>query len=390
MRQRAVGFQVHRIKYWLFLPMPFYRQQVILKSLFSIFLRLGLTAFGGPAAHLVIMKQELVDRRRWFSDKSFMQLWALTQLIPGPNSTELAIHVGLKRAGLRGMCITGLSFIVPAVILTTVIAALYGEFSALPYVAPFIFGVQAAVIAVVIWALKPYITGIVYSLPEAILFVVSLLLSFLGISELPILFGSAAIWALSAGRFNRTFTLALPAAVSLSGWGLFGSFFKIGALLYGSGYVLFSFFHTEFVETGLMPAQVLTDAIAVGQITPGPVFSSAAFVGFWLDGWSGAALASLGIFLPSFIWVYVLHYSFQKLPNHPAVSRALSALNTASVALILHTCFEMFWPHRTEWPFSALMVASGLVLVLLPKLNNVWILLGAGLLAQCLWLFHLI
>jgi chromate transporter len=282
-----------------------------LLGLARLFSRLGSTAFGGPAAHIALMEDECVIRRRWLTHERFLDLIAATNLIPGPNSTEMALHIGYLRAGLPGMAVAGVCFILPAALSTLALAWVYTAYGALPEAQGALQGVKAAMLAVVVHALWRLGRASVKGPWEALLAGASLAAAALGVNELTVLFsaGFLAAGARGTGRGAKAVLLPLlgvpaAAAVPFSQGALFGIFLKIGAVLFGSGYVLLAFLQAELVERrGWMTAGQLLDAVAVGQVTPGPVFSTATFIGFVLGGVRGAGLATLGIFLPAFVLV---------------------------------------------------------------------------------------
>ena len=281
----------------------------------SLFLRLGVTAFGGPAAHIAMMHDEVVKRRKWLSDQEFLDLVGATNLIPGPNSTEMAIHIGFLRAGWSGLIIGGACFIVPAMLIVLALSWVYVRFGTAPQAEWLLYGIKPVVIAIIVQALwslgqkavRDYLLAVVACLVVA--------LYFLGINEILLLFAGGLTVMLARnfrkfrGRAVGLFLVPLAgagllpqASVSFSLRLLFFTFLKIGSVLYGSGYVLLAFLRADFVvRLGWLTDQQLLDAIAIGQVTPGPVFTTATFLGFILGGTSGALLATLGIFfLPSF------------------------------------------------------------------------------------------
>lgn len=288
----------------------------VYSQLARLFLRLGLTAFGGPAAHIAMMQREVVDRRKWMDRQHFLDLLGATNLIPGPNSTEMAMHMGHEKAGWKGLIITGSCFILPAVCITGVLAWLYASYGQLPAVQPFIYGIKPAIIAVILAAVFPLAKQSLKSMELGVLAVLTLALALYGMNEILLLFGAGlagVLWSLAKTRstnFLAPFGLLLvskPGMAAVSNVHLFLVFLKIGAILYGSGYVLFAFLDTELVQTGMLTRAQLTDAIAAGQITPGPVFSSVTFVGYQINGWTGAAWSTLAVFLPSFMFVALLN-----------------------------------------------------------------------------------
>src|SRR5688500_8566780 len=297
-----------------------------LKHLAKLFTTLGLIAFGGPAAHIAMMRDEVVRKRMWMSDEHFLDLVGATNVIRGPHSTEMSMHIGQEKAGLKGLVIAGVCFILPAVCITAVFAWLYKEYGQLPQVQPFIYGIKPAIIAVILAAVYPLAKQSLKSIELALLGVAAIVLALAGINDIYILFGAGlialALKALRSNSKNKKLNGILPfgllqisttALSAVSNAKLFFIFLKIDAILYGSGYVLFAFLDAELVATGMLSRQQLVDAIAVGQITPGPVFSSVTFIGYQLNGWSGAVVSTIGIFLPSFVFVALLNPLVKKL-----------------------------------------------------------------------------
>jgi len=365
-----------------------------LRQLFRLFLRLGLTAFGGPAAHIAMMQREVVDKRRWMDHEHFLDLIGATNLIPGPNSTEMAIHIGQERGGWRGLLIAGACFICPAVVVTGIIAWLYQQYGHLPEVAAFIFGIKPAIIAVILAAALPLARR---ALKGTLLWVIALLslsAGLLGLNEIYVMFGAgllALIWMAGRQRegvLKGLFPILLQApAIVVSNARIFFSFLKIGAILYGSGYVLFAFLDSELVAKGLLSRKVLIDAIAVGQFTPGPVFSSVTFIGWQMGGWKSAALATLAIFLPSFVFVALSRPLIPRMRRSKLFSAFLDGVNAASVAIILTVCIEFGRATITDWRAVVIALLSGTVVFGFPKVNSAFVILGGSVLGYLLLRF---
>jgi chromate transporter len=360
-----------------------------LKELAVLFFRLGCTSFGGPAVHIAMMRDEVVDKLKWMSEQQFLDLIGVTNLIPGPNSTEMAIHVGHERAGWKGLLIAGFCFIMPAVIITGLIAWFYRQYGTLPQAQPYIYGIKPAVIAVILGAIYPLLKKSLKTIELGLIGVLSLILSILRYNEIFIMFGAGLIAvglaALRNNSVSKNFLplLLMPSSisglVSMTNARLFFTFLKIGAILYGSGYVLFAFLDSELVQRGFLQRQQLVDAIAVGQFTPGPVFSSVTFVGYQISGFQGAVLSTIGIFLPSFLFVAFLSPLLLKLRNSKVFSSFLDAVNIASVAIIIAVCYAIGREGITDWR-TILIAALSLVLVFtFRKLNSAWIILGGAL-----------
>ena len=369
------------------------RGRPALKEVSLLFLKLGAFSFGGPAAYIAIMQRETVRERRWIDDQDFLDLVGATNLIPGPNATEIAIHLGLKRAGWRGFLSAGVLFIIPGMLATMAIAWAYVQYGALPQVDWVLYGIKPVVIAIILQALwdlgrkavKGWVTAV------AGLAVVGLYL--LGINEILLLFsGAAAVMLVYAGRrywskgapaaailpLLKLPSIAANAAASFSQLGLFLSFLKIGAVLYGSGYVLVAFMRSEFVtRLGWITNQQLLDAIAVGQATPGPVFSSATFVGYLVGRWPGALVATLGIFLPSFVFVAFLSRILPWTKKSPWVRSFLDGVNIASLGLMAGVTWLLGRAGVVD-VFTAALAVLSLVLVIRFKVNSVWLILGGA------------
>lgn len=360
-----------------------------LTDIAKLFLRLGITAFGGPAAHIAMMQQEVVEKRKWMSGQHFLDLIGATNLIPGPNSTEMAIHIGHERAGWKGLIVAGICFILPAVFLTGIFAWLYKEYGQLPNVLPFIYGIKPAIIAVVLAAVYPLAKKSLKTIELGIIGAAVLILSLLGFNEIYLMFGAGILaLALTSIKTRSTTNSFLPltllqisntAFLSPTNINLFLIFLKIGAILYGSGYVLFAFLDAELVSTGLLSRQQLIDAIAVGQFTPGPVFSSVTFIGYQINGWKGAAISTIGIFLPSFVFVALLNPLVKRLRNSKPFSVFLDAVNVASVAIIIAICFTMGKDSITDWRTVIIAVASIALTFGYRNINSAWIVLGGSL-----------
>jgi chromate transporter len=360
-------------------------------ELCRLFLRLGTTAFGGPAAHIALMEDEVVRRRRWLTSEEFLDLLGATNLIPGPNSTEMAIHIGYRRAGWAGLLVAGGSFIVPAVLLTTLLAWVYQRYGALPRVEPVLAGVKAVIIAVVAQALVGLARSALRTPAAAVVAVLATVATALGANELGVLLaaglalaavrrgrkpGAASFFGLAAGTAAATPFGLLP---------LFLTFAKIGSVLFGSGYVLLAFLRAELVERNhwLTEAQLL-DAVAAGQITPGPLFTTATFVGYLLAGGTGALVATLGIFAPAFVFVDVSGPLVPWLRRSPAAGAFLDGVNAASLALMAVVTWQLAGAAITGVPTAALALVSALLLARY-RVNSLWLVLGGAIAG---WLMH--
>lgn len=368
-----------------------------LKEIAKLFLKLGIIGFGGPAAHIAMMQDEVVAKRKWLSQQHFLDLIGATNLIPGPNSTEMAIHIGHEKGGWKGLVVAGLCFILPAIFITGIFAFLYKQYGQLPEVQPFIYGITPAIIAIILGAIFPLAKKSLKSPRLIIIGLLVLLGSLFNINEIYLMFGAGSVALLLACLRNskqNTLNIFLPltllqinntAILSVTNANLFWIFLKIGAILYGSGYVLFAFLDTELVATGLLARQQLIDAIAVGQFTPGPVFSSVTFIGYQINGWSGAIVSTIAIFLPSFVFVALLNPIVKKMRNSKLFSAFLDAVNVASVAVIVSACFEMGRDTLTDWRTILIGVLSIAVAFGFKKLNNAFVVLGGSLLGYALF-----
>ena len=372
------------------------------RELALLFLRLGLTAFGGPAAHVALMRQEVVEHRKWLSDEEFLDLLGATNFIPGPNSTEMAIHVGHRRGGFPGLLVAGACFILPAALLTLGFAWAYVRFGKLPEAGATLYGVKPVIVAVVVQALWGLGRAAVKNGRLLALGLAAALATFAGASELAVLFGSAAVYALwntaerrLAGEGQRARGALLTAAPALAGTaihsvsnsGIFLVFLKIGSVLFGSGYVLLAFLRADLVQARhwLTEAQLL-DAVAVGQLTPGPVFTTATFVGYLLHGSAGALAATVGIFAPAFFFVAVSGPLVPRLRRSPTAARFLDGLNVASLALMAVVTVSLGRAALVD-PWAVGLALASAALLLRYKVNSVWLVLGgaaAGNLVQ--WL----
>lgn len=386
--------------------------------------KLGVIGFGGPAAHIAMLEDEAVTRRQWLSREHFLDLVGATNLIPGPNSTEMMIHIGYVRAGWPGLVLAGICFVLPAVVLTTILAWIYVEFGSLPAVQPFLLGVKPAILAVILGAL--WRLGRTSSKPQAAV-QTRILLGVIGsVVAIAVLLGMPEIWALVAGGVlgmcalvlaatgwgGLATLLALPVgwkgywaenavvtpfkwmvalgaiagpAVGLGALGLF--FLKVGSVLYGSGYVLVAFLEGELVhEYGWLTQQQLLDAIAIGQFTPGPVLSTAAFIGYLLAGVPGAAISAAAIFAPSFVFVAILNPIVPRLRRSQWMSAFLDAVNVSAVGLMAAVLLRLTTDVITAWP-AALLALLAAVAVLRWRISSAWIVLGGALLG---WLLALL
>jgi chromate transporter len=363
-----------------------------LREVALLFLRLGFTAFGGPAAHIAMFRDETVERRRWVTDQHFLDLLGATNLIPGPNSTEMAIHLGFMRAGRAGLIAAGASFIVPAMLITLALAWAYVRFGSTPEAGWLLYGVKPVVIAIIVQALWGLGQKAVKGPLTAAVGLAVLVLYFVGINELALLFaGGLLVMAVeNLGRFRKTDLtgiilplggLSLPAlaAVPFSLPLMFLTFLKIGAVLYGSGYVLLAFLRADFVvRLGWLTDQQLVDAIAIGQLTPGPVFTTATFIGYVLGGVPGAVLGTLGIFLPSFVFVALSNPIIPRLRNSPWAGGLLDGVNVASLGLMAAVTLQLGRAALVD-PLTVVVAVAAMGLLLRFKINSAWLVMGGAL-----------
>ncbi|MFC5272379.1 chromate efflux transporter [Adhaeribacter terreus] len=365
-----------------------------LTEIAGLFLKLGAISFGGPAAHIAMMEDEVVKKRQWISQAHFLDLIGATNLIPGPNSTEMTMHCGHERAGWAGLIVAGLSFILPAVLITMGFAWLYSAYGQLPEVAPFIYGIKPAVIAIILSAVISLGQKALKNLELGVLGTITLVICLFGVNEIVALFSCGVVGILL--YFIKSFRKTAPAISPLlllqtageefqiSNFKILLSFLKVGALLYGSGYVLFAFLDAELVSKGLLTRKELIDAVAVGQFTPGPVLSTATFIGWQLGGFWGALAATIGIFLPSFLFVAMLNPLIPRLRKSPILSAFLDAVNVASVAVILAVMVEMSRDTLTDWRAILIAVISFVVVFYFKKLNSAFIVIGGAMLGYVL------
>src|SRR3990170_2153895 len=364
-----------------------------LREVAALFLKLGLTAFGGPAAHIAMMRDEVVKRRKWVDDQHFLDMLGATNLIPGPNSTEMTIHLGFVRAGWKGLIAGGVCFILPAMLMVMALAWAYVRFGTIPEASWLLYGVKPVVIAIIVQALWGLGHRAVKGFLTAIIGLTVLILYFLGVNEILLLFAGGFVAVIAknlpgirnsnlSGIIAPVAGLSLPAAVTavipfkLSH--LFLIFLKIGSVLYGSGYVLLAFLRSDFVtRLGWLTDQQLIDAIAVGQVTPGPVFTTATFIGYILGGFPGAILATIGIFLPSFIIVAIISHFVPRLRKSPWAAGLLDGVNVASLGLMatvtLYLGKATFVDHVT-----VIIAIIAAVLLLRFRLNTTWIIFGGA------------
>lgn len=372
-----------------------YPPRTSLKELALLFLKIGTIGFGGPAAHIALMREEVVQKRKWVTENEFLDYLGAANLIPGPNSTELAIHIGHKQRGIPGLLVAGSCFILPAMLIVWIIAWGYQKYGGLPEVAGILSGIKPVIIAIVLQAIWGLTKTSVKSIPLGVIGALALLLSALGVDEILVLAIAGVLGILSVQVRGRSALVLIPALIlsyalraaaatgadsdsAASPHRVFWSFVKIGSVLYGSGYVLLAFIRAEFVEKlhWLTEAQLL-DAISVGQFTPGPVFTTATFIGYIMAGSAGAILATIGIFLPAFIFVALSAPLIPRLRKSKSASGFLDGVNVASLALMVLVTWQLGHATLIDWK-SFLISAIACVLLIRYKLNSVWLILAGG------------
>ncbi|MGB8343917.1 MAG: chromate efflux transporter [Ktedonobacteraceae bacterium] len=372
----------------------------------GVFLRLGFTAFGGPAAHVAMMRDEIVKRRQWISEQRFADLWGMSNLIPGPTSTELAINLSYQRAGWPGLIVGGICFISPAMLIVLAISWAYVAYGSLPQVAWLFYGIKPVVVAIIAYALWGLCRTILKGIWQVVVVVLVLGLYFLGVNVILLLFGGGILYGLVRilERWSREKRLpAKPPVASLIGilvlqWQtmavpitaiaatavpfslptLFLTFLKIGAVLYGSGYVLLAFLRSDFVlHLHWLTDRQLLDAISIGQFTPGPVFTTATFIGYILGGLPGALLATLGIFLPSFALVALVYPVAARLRRSPWTAPLLDGVNVAALALMAGVLFQLGQNALIDILSCAIAIIAFIVLLRF-KINSFWLILAGA------------
>jgi chromate transporter len=367
-----------------------------LVELAALFLKLGTIAFGGPAAHIAMMEEEVVRRRRWLDHQRFVDLLGATNLIPGPNSTEMAIHIGLLRAGWRGLVVAGACFIVPAMLIVWALAALYVKYGALPEAAWVLYGVKPVIIAIVAQALWGLGKAAIKNTATALAGAAVIAFFFFGANEILLLFAAGfavmivenlrrgwrppqnTFWALAAGApFLTAYETAAPAQpLTLTALTLF--FLKIGSVLFGSGYVLLAFLRADLVDRWRwLTDRQLLDAIAIGQFTPGPVFTTATFIGYVVAGSPGALLATLGIFLPAFVFVALSSPLIPRLRRSPWAAGFLDGVNAASLGLMAVVTWQLGRAAIVD-VLTAALAGIAAIVVFTARINSAWLVLAAG------------
>jgi chromate transporter len=370
-------------------------RQPSLAEIALVFLKFGTVAFGGPAAHIAMMEEQFVRRRQWITEAEFLDRLAAANLIPGPSSTEMTIFIGQLKGGWRGLIVAGTCFLLPAAIIVTAIAWAYVRYGALPQVAGMLYAIKPVVVGIVIQALwKLSKTGVRTKFLAAIA-ALAAALNLLGISPIVVLLiagtiSAAALWlrmksrpvAVSVAALPKLGVEALAAAATVTALPfslgrLFLSFLKIGSVIFGSGYVLLAFLQSDFVERlHWLTERQLIDAVAVGQFTPGPVFTTATFIGYILGGWRGAILATAGIFLPGFLLVAASGPLLPRIRRSPTISAALDGVVAGSLALMAVVTWQLGKAAIVDRMTIAVFAVSTVALLRF-RVNSVW-LIGAA------------
>ncbi|HEV2439641.1 MAG TPA: chromate efflux transporter [bacterium] len=375
-------------------------RRAALREVATLFLKLGWIAFGGPAAHIALMRQEVVARRKWVTEQQFLDLLGASTLIPGPTSTELAIYLGYARAGRLGLVLAGGLFILPAILLVLACAWAYVRYGTSPQVASVLYGIKPVIIAVIVQAVFGLLRTAVKHWRLGAVVVLAIALYLLGFNPLIPLFGLALAVMVVENRarlgprrgsgfaghavFAARVVPIDPGAVAPAAAGgfslavLFLTFLKIGATLYGSGYVLLAFLRDDFVRRlGWLTDRQLLDAIAVGQFTPGPVFTTATFIGYLIGGWTGAILATAGIFLPSFVFVAVVYPLVPRLRASPWTAAFLDGANAAALGLMAAVGWQLAVTSLVD-PLTVILAVAAGVLLIRYQINSAWLVLGGA------------
>jgi len=386
-----------------------------LKELAGVFFKLGIIGFGGPAAHIAMMENEVVSKKKWMSREHFLDLIGATNLIPGPNSTEMAMHCGYHRAGWVGMIVAGMGFIIPATLITGAIAWFYQQYGSIPDIKPFWYGIRPAVLAIIINAVYMFGKKALKNRQLGIIGAAVMVGSLAGMSEVLILLAGGLLgmfWLSSSQKrdnvkasFSPSFLLsakpgypkaAIAATALYAGQvvsnvslvKLFLVFLKIGSVLFGSGYVLIAYLQDELIDRlGWLTQQQLVDAIAVGQFTPGPVSSAVTFVGYQIIGIKGAILATIGMFLPSFFFVSMLNPFIPKMRNSRWVSCFLDSVNVGAVAIMAVAVIQLARVSLINWQTWLIALMSVAVTFVFKKVNTLWIVVGSAIVGYILTKF---
>jgi len=367
-----------------------------LKQVAAVFFKLGVFAFGGPAAHIAMMEQEVVTKRAWMTREHYLDLIGATNLIPGPNSTEMTMHCGYQRAGKKGLFVAGISFIFPAVFITAILGYLYVNYGALPEIQPFIKGLQPAVLVIIASAVIKLGKKAIKNWELAMLGVLFLAASLVGFDQVILMLCGGLLgmcyFTVRSKIQQKTYTVVplfmvfilSQVSTKLSTLGIFLKFLKVGSILYGSGYVLFAYLDTELVSTALLSQKQLIEAIGIGQFTPGPVLSTATFIGYQLGGFWGALGATTGIFLPSFLFVWLLNPLIPKMRKSKVLGYFLDSINVVAVAIMLAVLITMSKQTLVDWQAAFIAVLSGVLIFKFKKVSVMWVLVIGAILGYVL------
>lgn len=365
----------------------------------GLFLKLGVIAFGGPAAHIALMQKEVIEKRKWMSEQHYLDLIGITSLVPGPNSTEMVMHCGKERAGIPGLFTAGFAFILPAVLITLFMAVLYQEYAHLPNVAPWIYGIKAGVIALIVSAIIKLSKKAVKGWALGVIGALALIAGLFGFNEILIIL-VAGLLNLGLKQFNIVPSIIAPLVIignvvsnkeiAITNMKIFLTFLKIGSVLFGSGYLLFAYLEAEFIENlGWLTYDQLAEAVAVGNITPGPVLSTATYVGYELNGFAGAGLATLGIFLPSFIIIMIISPFIPKLRKSKGARALINGINVGALAMMMAVTYKLGIELLVDWRSITIFVLAMLTMILYPKVNSVLFIVGCSLTGFLLQLISL-
>ena len=367
-----------------------------LKQVAAVFFKLGVFAFGGPAAHIAMMEQEVVTKRAWMTREHYLDLIGATNLIPGPNSTEMTMHCGYQRAGKKGLFVAGISFIFPAVFITAILGYLYVNYGALPEIQPFIKGLQPAVLVIIASAVIKLGKKAIKNWELAMMGVLFLAASLVGFDQVILMLCGGLLgmcyFTMRSKIQQKTYTVVplfmvfilSQVSTKLSTLGIFLKFLKVGSILYGSGYVLFAYLDTELVSTALLSQKQLIEAIGIGQFTPGPVLSTATFIGYQLGGFWGALGATTGIFLPSFLFVWLLNPLIPKMRKSKVLGYFLDSINVVAVAIMLAVLITMSKQTLVDWQAAFIALVSGVLIFKFKKVSVMWVLVIGAILGYVL------
>jgi len=361
------------------------RAERSLREVALVFLKLGIIGFGGPAAHVALMRRELVERRRWLGEDRFLELFGAANLIPGPSSTELGMMLGYERAGWPGLLVGGACFIGPAMLIVLALAWAYVRYGSLPQTGWVLYGIGPVIIAIVVDALLQLGRRALVSIALAVVALAVAVLYFAGVDVIALLFGAAAVVMLArnaarirAERADVIAVLPLLASTGTSVRSIFLQFLKLGAVVYGSGYVLLAFLRDDLVEQlHWLSARQLVDAVAIGQVTPGPVFTTATFIGYVLAGVPGGLVATLAIFLPAFVLSAVVYSLLPRLRRSPWASAFLDGVTVAGLALMAGVTFQLGRVVVVD-AFTAIVAVGAFVVLRRFQPNSAWLVLGGA------------